>query len=484
MSEAAVVVARQGPSEFGGPGASAPAQRLPLALLGAHAAAALLLVWPAFWNGYPLVFADTGTYLGQALQHYLGWDRPPFYSLFLFVTGWRVSLWFPVLAQGAIMAQVIGLTLRALGRPEPKALVATAGLLAVFTGLPWFGAQLMPDLFTGLVVLVPWLLGFRSASLAAWERLWLMLLLAGMVAMHQSHLPLALGLAAVAAPVLWARRGWRGSLRPLARMAVPPLLGAVAIMAVNMVGHGRLSLSPYGSVFAVTRVMYDGPGTAYLDEACPRATYRICAVREKLPGWHNGFLWEPSSPLYNELGSPQRWAPEASTILWGTIASRPMAVVGAAFRNMADQMLLVDTGDGLNAWPGTPGPEPLIARFYGHELLAFRTSRQQRGVLEAEALALSPLHRATALLGALAVLAMLLTPLRRRLGPNTLALALLVVAAAIGNAAITGALSGPTPRYEARLAWLVVMVPAVVLSGLRLAPQRLAAWLVRPRLPG
>jgi hypothetical protein len=38
--------------------------------------AATLLLWPAFWNGYPLVFSDTGTYLSQAINHYIGWDRP------------------------------------------------------------------------------------------------------------------------------------------------------------------------------------------------------------------------------------------------------------------------------------------------------------------------------------------------------------------------------------------------------------------------
>ena len=40
--------------------------------------AAAALLWPAAWNGYPLVFADTGTYLSQAIEHYAGWDRPVF----------------------------------------------------------------------------------------------------------------------------------------------------------------------------------------------------------------------------------------------------------------------------------------------------------------------------------------------------------------------------------------------------------------------
>jgi hypothetical protein len=47
------------------------------------ALAAILLLWPAFWNGYPLVFADSGTYLSQAIERYAGWDRPIFYRFIL-----------------------------------------------------------------------------------------------------------------------------------------------------------------------------------------------------------------------------------------------------------------------------------------------------------------------------------------------------------------------------------------------------------------
>ncbi|MFC7688345.1 hypothetical protein ACFQY5_00565 [Paeniroseomonas aquatica] len=50
--------------------------------------AALLLTWPAMWNGYPLVFADTGTYLGQALLVYVaGTGRPSTASSCMRCTG-------------------------------------------------------------------------------------------------------------------------------------------------------------------------------------------------------------------------------------------------------------------------------------------------------------------------------------------------------------------------------------------------------------
>src|SRR5690349_4392599 len=62
-------------------------------------AAAALLLWPAVWNHYPVVFADTGTYLSQAIHLYAGWDRPVFYSLLIRPLHLKTTLWPIVLAQ-------------------------------------------------------------------------------------------------------------------------------------------------------------------------------------------------------------------------------------------------------------------------------------------------------------------------------------------------------------------------------------------------
>ena len=90
-------------------------------------------------------------------------------------TDWRLTLWGPVLAQGLIVAHLLAVTLRVLGRPNPWLLLPVAFGLSLLTGLPWFTAQLIPDVFTGVVVLAVWLLGFNASSLSAGERLWLLL---------------------------------------------------------------------------------------------------------------------------------------------------------------------------------------------------------------------------------------------------------------------------------------------------------------------
>ncbi len=478
------MVLRQTQGEFGGPDPAAGGGALPrLAVAcGSHLIAALLLVWPAFWNGYPLVFADTGTYLGQALLHYLGWDRPPFYSLFLLFTHWRTSLWLPVLVQGLLVAHLLGLVLRALGRAERAALPLAALGLAVLTPLPWFVAQLMPDFFAGVTVLALWLLGFRLAVLSVGERVYLLALGIFAVAVHQSHLPLALGLAVAGALLLAGRRGWRQAWRPALRMAVPALVAAVALVGVNAVGRGKASLSPFGMVFLATRVIYDGPGLAVARAQCPAVGWKLCDVLDRLPGWHNGFLWADDSPLQTGLGGAEAWAPEARDVVMATLQARPVAVLHAALGNTLDQLGLFSVGDGLEPWPPPHGPQPLVARFFPHELRALASSRQQQGHLVADSRQWVPLHTAAVVLGTAGLLGLLL--LRwQRLPAHTAALAVLVLLATLGNAGIAGALSGPAGRYQARIIWLLPFVSGALGAGLRLVPQHAPAGL-RPRFPG
>src|SRR5450755_331949 len=78
-------------------------------------ACVLCLIWPALWNGYPIVFADTGTYLSQAMHRYLGWDRPVFYSLFIFALHLGLTTWPVILVQSGLTVLVLDLTRRAFG---------------------------------------------------------------------------------------------------------------------------------------------------------------------------------------------------------------------------------------------------------------------------------------------------------------------------------------------------------------------------------
>ena len=413
--------------------------------------AAALLTWPALWNGYPLVFSDTGTYLSQALNHYLGWDRPPFYSLFMLPLHMGLTTWPVIAAQGLLTAWVLGVALRAL-LPARSAwwLAALAAALAFASPLPWFAAQLMPDLFTGLLVLALALLVLAPERLGHLEAAGLVALAVFAMCAHLSNLPLGLALIAGLLPLrrqLGARAALGGA--GVARVVGAPVAAALALAGVNLAGHGSATLAPYGNVFLLARLVEDGPGRDALVQACPKVGWRLCAARDRLPANADAFLWRPESPL-NAAGGPKRVSAEADAIIAAAFRAEPGSELAAMLRNAGRQLLWFGSGDGLQPWPETV--TPWINRdFPRFEQAAYAASRQATGQR------LLPdwmggLHEGAALGGTAFLLACLPGWLRRR--DLMAGLAVAILAGLLANAAITGALSGPHDRYQSRVMWL------------------------------
>ncbi len=440
----------------------------------AIAAAAILLSWVAFYNGYPLVFSDTGTYLGQALQRYMGWDRPVFYSFLLLSLHWSITLWAVPLAQGGIIAWLVWLTLRCLGAPGPGRFAAVMLFLAVATALPWFVSWIIPDIFTGAVVLGLWLLGAVPERLGRWEKPVLALVMTGAITVHQSHVPLAAGLVIVlVAGRLMLHRRFAGRWRDIAWLAAPVLAAAAALVLVNLAAFGRPSLSPGGANFLLARMLYDGPAAATLVEACPEMGWRLCAYLAELPPASNRFpssdhfLWSPESPFWR-MGHPRDYAREAGEIVAETLRRHGWWQAERMAKNAAAQLLRFQTGQGtdLGPWLGVPGPEPLIAEFLPGDLAAFRAARQAQGTLGLLRPA-SLLHQAVIVVSLPLALGAAMLFLRQG-EPAGALLVLAVLAALFGNAILAGGLSAVHDRYTARLAWLLPFSVAVCLAGARM----------------
>ena len=99
-----------------------------LAWILASAAMLLALMAPALWNGFPLIFPDTGGYLDRPILGNLDIGRSALYGLFLY-TGVPFSFWPNVILQAVLMIWLIVLTMRALG----------------LGGRPWLGTQYRGD---------------------------------------------------------------------------------------------------------------------------------------------------------------------------------------------------------------------------------------------------------------------------------------------------------------------------------------------------
>lgn len=420
---------------------------------------ALPLVWPALLNGYPLVFSDTGGFLHQTLGPLMLWDKPWVYGPFLHLFHWGVTLWLPMAAQALIVSHVLWVTQRVLrGGATAAGHIGVCLIAAAVTTAPFTVALLMPDVFAPVVVLALALLGFAGSSLSRAERMWLGLVATIGIAAHLAHVPLAVAMVGVA--VLGGR--WRGAVA-----AAVPLVAAVAVlMATNAVGHGRAALSPHGATFLLARLQADGPATDVIRTRCPEAGWYLCAFADRLPMDANDFLWAPDSPVNRDAEGRARFlggallSPEAGEIVAITLREHPLAVAAAILRNTAAQMATAGIGDtlGNDHLPTALRPR-ILEGFPVREVAAFDASRQARGTLR-EALAwLAPLHAAALLAAA----PLILVALWLQGGATRIWIAVAVVVAIVANAAATGGLSGVFPRYQARVAWLLPVMAAMLL---------------------
>lgn len=424
-------------------------------------AGGLLLIWPAFLNRYPIIFSDSGAFLAQTVEPLMIWDKPWIYGPFAWIFHQHVTLWGTVVAQGLIPSHLVWLLARVLGLATPWRHVALCAGLAFLTTAPWSAALVMPDILTPAAVLCAALLGWGWDRLGRGERAWVVLLGCVATAAHLSHLPVIFALVVLAALL---RAGWGAVLR-----VALPLAGAVALLLLtNLLGHGRLALSPYGSTFFLARLIADGPAARTIAARCPEAGWYLCAFAGRLPTNSDVFLWVPDSPMNRRPdGTPiflggVALAPEAREIIAETLRREPLAVLRDGLGNFLRQLRLNRIGDTLSRHDVGLGVRPEIEKgFPAAELARFEASLQMRDRLKPLGRAFTPI---TSLVLAIALPFVLLAwwRLHRAGDARRLGLLLCLLVGLTANALATGALSMPHHRYQARIVWLLPLAAVLL----------------------
>jgi len=407
-------------------------------------AGAISLIWPALANGYPLLFSDTGSFMEQLLKPFMLWDKPWIYGPVLVAVSLKLTLWLPALAQGLLVSWVLWRVQAVFREPSASWHLGLCLVLALGSTAPWFTSLLMPDILAPLTVLALFLLAFDPVQQWRWP---VTALASFAIAAHLTHLVVA---AACLVTIAVLRP------RALARASVPLGVAVALLLATNLAGHGRFGISPYGSVFGLARLVADGPAKIYLEANCPAAGYGMCAWTGRLPTDNNVFLWDPAGPVWTFPGGPIALAPEATRIVAATILSQPEIVARAALLNTLIQLVTVrpDNVLGPNALDQTVGAR-LRAYYPAAEEDRFKASEQRRDGLRAIAAPWQTAYVVLLVLGAIGSSVLLVWSWRR--DPLLFALIALIAAGVLSNAVATGALSGPSDRYQARIAWLVLL---------------------------
>jgi hypothetical protein len=440
-----------------------PALAAALPRAAAPLIAALLLLAPALWNGFPLLFFDSGSYLARPFDGSLSPGRSMVYGLLLAAgSGW--DFWPVAIVQAIVSVWVITLVLRAHGFGErPLLLVSLTAVLAAATSLPWLAGQLMPDLFSGLAVLALHLLLFRTAAIGRYEKIGLVVLIAFAAASHNATLIVLAGLVLAAALLYFVRRELVARLGVL-QGAGALLLGAAMLLTANVTIGKELAWTPGGTGFLFSRLVQDGIVARWLADHCPDKRFKLCTLRKKLPTNGDDFLWhEGDKGLFAQIGYFWDKGGEMATITRDSLTLYPGLHVATALRSTAQQLVMVGSGDGIvyNVWDAYGE----IERLTPQAVPAAHAARQRTGDL-------ADFAKLNLLQAPLAWLSMALIPLwlvfafrRRELEPLG-ALAATVGLALLGNAFVCGVFSGPHDRYGARLVWMAPFLLAIALAYL------------------
>jgi hypothetical protein len=353
------------------------------------------------------------------------------------------AFWVLYVQAVLVMAAVYSVVAPHLRHLPRRALAGIALLVLAASPLPTMASFLMPDIFGGVVILFALRLAMGLDALDLKSRITLSAIAIAAITFHYGNIPLAIALFALVASIRAGRR------RALGAILVGG--GATAVVAigfnviVGMVGFDTVSVAPNRAPIVLARSIADGPARWVLEEDCASdtPTYALCEHwGTDIPDNVGDALWNAGSMEDAPPHLHERIRAEEVPLLTEAFLTYPLQQSWAIVGNAVKQAFRVGT---RYARPGE-----LVVRDDGR-----RTFLPVEGTpFEAIRPALGYLHTAS-YLAALVGLAWL----RCCRGTVILLLAGLAV-----NAAIFGGLSAPVPRYQARVAWVAVVVVSILLA--------------------
>lgn len=405
--------------------------------------------------------------------------RSLFYAVPLYVLR---SLWTAVAVQAVAVSWTLWVAVSALGlRPKGRWHLASVTTLTVGTGLPFFVAFVMPDVFGGLLVLVLGLVLFVPDQLTRRQR-WGLLALAfySMVA-HTSNVGL-IALAVPAGALLMV-----GRRRPAGLVArrLRPIAGVLAlgVLALAMGSQGLRAVfgrPVQNPPFILGRVIADGPGLAFLERHCGGDAYVACEIDD--PGRFGLSGYRGSDLIFTETyGGPHpfsartdpdqraRFYREASRIVTGAILEDPWGELSASVRNTLQQLTSFGLRDQFVWLPSMLSSGQVVGDRIASITPAVDACRRDGG----NACGFYPqwfiLDQWHCVVFALALLVLefrlvvyLVGRPRRESLSAVESMSLFIMLMVMANAFIAGALSMPVDRLQGRVAWLIPFMALVV----------------------
>ncbi|MCK5067724.1 MAG: hypothetical protein KAR16_09800 [Bacteroidales bacterium] len=425
--------------------------------------AAVSLMIPAVFNGYPLVYSDTATYLDSGFTLEMPFDRPLTYGLFLRISSLNgLTLWTVIGLQCLLLAYLIFRLVREILTESRTwyfygfVIVLSLSLL---TGISWTASQLMPDIFTPIMFLTAILL--ITGRLSRREQLFLYLLFFLSAAMHLSHIAFNV---AFLTTVLIAREVKLLKLKSVLKISPMIILLTLSLATIFITGS---ALSKSRHIFLMAAFVEHGIVKQYLDENCATKDYKLCAYKDSLPEFAWQFLWVESGPL-QKMGGRKETKQEFNQIIKATFTSpRFIAIhIRESLKATASQLVRFNIGDGNGSFPEGTKLHERMGLFVPHELNAYETSRQNQSSL-VNLPWIIRLHQVVVAASLLSLV--LLFAKTRKVPPDHLftAICTMVLLGILINAWTCGTFANAIDRLGTKIIWFIPLLAVLSLNLIR-----------------
>jgi hypothetical protein len=424
----------------------------------------LLLLWPALYNGYPLVYSDTGTYLLSSVTLQSFPDRPIGYGIFIRIFGWQATTWPVIVAQGLI---IYCITLRVTRLFFIRCRLFHLTILAFLAGissLPWYAAQLMPDVFAGILILAIYLFFYDADNLK--KRLVYGLVIGFIALFHYSFFVIAFltGGLVVLLHIRYLFTKSRKIVYAFGTLAGFLALSVLTIMTIHYAEKGQFRFSFSSNVFLTAKFCDGKILYTYLHDNCGRKDVPYCGYKDSLPDCPSAFLWNDRSPFaledhYNWESANERCAVIVHDV-FTTPKYRKLFLIEAwnATRAQIEQNRI---GSGLVAYGANGSPGNVLSTEFEGEFGQYMRSRQNSGRENMEDLTINRFNQRILRLSLLIILAGLCYRPVRRSCWRLLVICLLGV---VFNAFVTAALANVYDRLQARVTWLLIFGALIALG--------------------
>jgi hypothetical protein len=444
-------------------------------------------------HGVPIVNWDDARY---RMTHADGGDEEPvhnqdgarsaYYGVSLYLIETLGTLWLLAFLQAATAAGLLYALWRAAApRARDWSYFAMMGALAAGSTLPVFASFAMPDVFAGFAAICTVLLMVYPDRFKWPMQLGLWLILTAAMNFHTSNLITSVCLTAASLLALgWVHTTWsdllKRGLTVLAAAVIALSASGLYARLVQLRSGDELGHPP----FLTARVLADGPGRIYLAKACRDSSpYAICVFKWLPLDDSEDILWsdDPDRGIFNlsEFRFRQTMEHQDVKFALASTLNDPLGQLKVSLDNWRRQIFntrldepLLNPGFYLHDpyWKTTNLPRLIHSVGPG----CGRTPGDCAEWFDPEALAV--IDGVIAFSAAVFVLFRLwqvgfVTLWRRRDFEDPLfragVAATLLLTAVILNAAVCGALSGPFPRYQARIVWLFTAAALVLEIAVR-----------------